>query len=111
MPHPALLVVFRVYLPIAAFLAISGAQAQNIETTASCSNFKVFQLNPSDPTNPPINVFGVNDWVLRWDRYLRSSNHSAVKPSFATRVGALSTTRRLEPFMRSSADETIMEQA
>jgi hypothetical protein len=62
MPHPALLVVFRVYLPIAAFLAISGAQAQNIETTASCSNFKVFQLNPSDPTNPPINVFGVNDW-------------------------------------------------
>lgn len=63
MPHPALLVIFRVYLPIAAFLAISVARGQNIETTASCSNFKVFQLNPSDPANPLINeVLGVNDW-------------------------------------------------
>ena len=62
MPHPALLIL-RVYLFMAAVLAISTARAQIIETTASCSNFKVFQLNPSDPTNPLINqVLGINDW-------------------------------------------------
>jgi hypothetical protein len=63
MPHPALHVIFRVCISMAAVLAISAAQAQTIETTASCSNFKVFQLNPSDPTNPLINqVLGINEW-------------------------------------------------
>ncbi len=48
---------------MAAVLATSAAQAQILVTTASCSNFKVFQLNPSDPTNPLIyQVLGINDW-------------------------------------------------
>ena len=63
MPPPALHVIFRICISMAAVLGISAAQAQTIETTASCSNFKVFQLNPSDPTNPLINqVLGINDW-------------------------------------------------